>query len=111
MVVDTAVQDIKNITLGFVRISTYASISLLVALSSVIGRIGIVNTLMTAITFNIGFNLNYYLNYVIYLKQGADSVVFSIMDDFQGSRVFMFGAGFGLALLLIYKNSNKVLRA
>jgi len=33
------------------------------------------------------------------------------MDDFQGSRVFMFGAGFGLALLLIYKGTNKVIRS
>lgn len=81
------------------------------ALSSVIGRIGLVNTLFAAIVFNIGFNLNYYLNFLIYFRTGADSVTYPIMDDFQGSRVFMFGAGFGLALLLIYKNANKVIRS
>lgn len=68
MIVDSGLQDVKNITLGFVRISTYCSISLLVALSGVIGKIGMVNTLLAAITFNIGFNLNYYLNFLIYYK-------------------------------------------
>ena len=107
---DTAVQDVKNITLGFVRISTYSSISLLVALSSVIGRIGVFNTLLTSILFNVGFNLNYYLNYLIYYKAGISASTFYIMDDYQGSRVFMFGAGFGLALLILYNKFNPVLR-
>lgn len=105
---DTAVKDVHNITLGFVRISTYCSISLLVALTAVIGKIGIVTTFLTTIIFNIGFNLNYYLNFLIYLR--GSSSVYTIMDDFQGSRVFMFGAGFGLALMLIYMRSQPIVR-
>jgi hypothetical protein len=107
---DTAYLDVKNITLGFVRISTYTSISLLVALSSVASRIGAVNTLVASIIFNIGFNLNYYLNFLIYYSTGTNETTNFIMDDFQGSRVFMFGAGFGLALLLIYNKLNPVIR-
>lgn len=99
---DTPIQNINSVTLGFVRISTYTSISLLVGLSSVIGKIGLLNTFIASILFNIGWNLSYYLNYMIYFQQTANSYTFMIMDDFQGSRVFMFGAGFGLALLLIY---------
>lgn len=110
LVRDTATNDVKNITLGFVRISTYCSISLLVALSSVIGKIGMVNTLISTILFNIGFNLNYYLNFMIYYRPGTSTVTSYIMDDFQGSRVFMFGAGFGLALLILYNKFNPVLR-
>lgn len=110
LVGDTATKDVKNVTLGFVRISTYCSISLLVALSGVIGRIGMVNTLITTFVFNIGFNLNYYLNFNIYYKAGTSTVTSYIMDDFQGSRVLMFGAGFGLALLILYNRFNPVLR-
>lgn len=111
LTLDTATVDVKNITLGFVRISTFASISLLVALSGVIGRIGAVNTLITSILFNVGFNLNYYLNYLIYYSGGTNSKTYYIMDDFQGSRVFMFGAGFGLALLIVYlKASPPIIR-
>lgn len=110
LVGDTATKDVKNVTLGFVRISTYCSISLLVALSGVIGRIGMVNTLITTFVFNIGFNLNYYLNFNIYYKAGTSTVTSYIMDDFQGSRVLMFGAGFGLALLILYNKFNPVLR-
>lgn len=102
MIRDTPTQNINSITLGFVRISTYTSISLLVGLSSVIGKIGLFSTFIASILFNIGWNLSYYLNYMIYFQQTANSYTFQIMDDFQGSRVFMFGAGFGLALLLIY---------
>jgi ammonia channel protein AmtB len=32
------------------------------------------------------------------------------MDDFQGSRVFMFGAGFGLALLLLYNKFQPIIK-
>jgi hypothetical protein len=60
-----------SINLAFVRISTYCSISLLVALSGVIGRIGVFNTLLTSIIFNLGFNLNYYLNYLIFAKNAV----------------------------------------
>lgn len=102
LITDTPVQNINSVTLGFVRISTYTSISLLVALSSVIGKIGLLNTFIASILFNIGWNLNYYLNYMIYFQQAQNTYTFWIMDDFQGSRVFMFGAGFGLAMLLIY---------
>lgn len=111
LTLDTATVDVKNITLGFVRISTFTSISLLVALSGVVGRIGPVNTLITSILFNVGFNLNYYLNYLIYYSNGTNSKTYYIMDDFQGSRVFMFGAGFGLALLIVYlKASPPIIR-
>lgn len=106
LTLDTATVDVKNITLGFVRISTFTSISLLVALSGVIGRIGAVNTLIASIIFNVGFNLNYYLNYLIYYSAGTSSKTFYIMDDFRGSRVFMFGAGFGLALLIVYLKAS-----
>lgn len=103
---DTATQDIKNITLSFVRISTYTSISLLVALTAVIGKIGLLNTFLSSIVFNIGWNLSYYLNYMLYFKQNGNEATFYIMDDFQGSRVFMFGAGFGLALMLLYNRHH-----
>lgn len=109
LVKDTAIKDVQNITLGFVRISTYCSISLLVALTAIIGKIGIVTTFLTTIIFNIGWNLNYYLNFLIYLR--GSNTVYNIMDDFQGSRVFMFGAGFGLALMLIYMRSQPVVRS
>lgn len=108
LISDTATNDVKNITLGFVRISTYCSISLLVALSGVIGKIGLVNTLLSTFIFNIGFNLNYYLNYSIYYNTGVSTFTSFIMDDFQGSRVFMFGAGFGLALLILYNKFNPI---
>ncbi len=110
LISDTATNDVKNFTLGFVRISTYCSISLLVALSGVIGKIGLVNTLLSTFLFNIGFNLNYYLNYAICYKNGSGTTISYIMDDFQGSRVFMFGAGFGLALLILYNKFNPVSR-
>jgi hypothetical protein len=94
---------IKHISLIFVRISSYCSISLLVALTGVIGKIGLLNTIITTIIFNVGFHLSYYLNYMIYYNNSVD-----IMDDFQGSRVFMFGAGFGLALMLIYNRLSTI---
>lgn len=110
LIQDTATIDVRNFTLGFVRISTFCSISLLVALSGVTGKIGLVNTLLSTFVFNIGFNLNYYLNYSIYYHTGPSSFTSFIMDDFQGSRVFMFGAGFGLALLILYNKFNPVHR-
>ena len=61
-------ENINNVTLDFVRVSTFCSISLLVSLTSVIGRIGLINTLITTIIFNIGWNLSYYLNYNIFIK-------------------------------------------
>ncbi len=109
LMTDTATNNIYNFTLGFVRISTFCSISLLVALTSVIGKIGIANTIITTIIFDIGFNLNYYLNYLIFLRGHPTGQLF-IMDDFQGSRVFTFGAGFGIALLLLYHRLNPIQR-
>lgn len=105
---DTASTEVRNITLGFVRISTFCSISLLVALTGVIGKIGVVTTFLTTIIFDIGWNLNYYLNFLIYFRR--QTMALAIMDDFQGSRVFMFGAGFGLALMLVYKKAQPIIR-
>lgn len=104
---DSASEHINNVTLGFSRISTFCSISLLVALTSVIGRIGILNTFITTVIFNIGFNLSYYLNFNIYYRSSPAGQLF-IMDDLQGSRVFAFGAGFGLALVIFYNRFVKV---
>lgn len=109
LIQDTALERVYNITLGFVRISTFCSISLLVALTGIIGRIGLINTIITTIIFNIGFNLNYYLNYLIYFRGQAKTQLF-IMDDFQGSRVLMFGAGFGLVLMLLYHKFIPILK-
>lgn len=106
---DAATEHINNITLNFARISTYCSISLLVALTSVIGKIGLINTVITTIVFNIGFNLSYYLNFNIFNKSSPNYQYF-IMDDLQGSRVFAFGSGFGLALLLFYNRFVKIER-
>lgn len=105
---DSALERINNMSLGFVRISTFCSISLLVALTGVIGKIGLFNVFITTIIFNVGFNLSYYLNFMIFMLNGASS--FLINDDYQGSRVFMFGAGFGIALFLLYHRSHPIER-
>lgn len=70
------------------------------SLTAVIGRIGLINTFITTVIFNVGWNLSYYLNYNIFLKNERN--YFIIFDDLQGSRVFGFGAGFGVALILMY---------
>ena len=82
------------------RISAFCSISVFVSLTAVIGRIGLINTLITTIVFNVGWNLSYYLNYNIFIKNERN--YFVIFDDLQGSRVFGFGAGFGVALIIMY---------
>lgn len=105
---DSATEGINNVTLGFARISTYCSISVLVALTAVIGRIGLINTFIATVIFNIGWNLSYYLNFHIFFR--ADITERIIMDDLNGSRVFAFGAGFAITLFLLYQRFAPVRR-
>ena len=94
----------KNITLSFMTISAFCTISLLLALSPVMGRIGVFNLFVTTFIFCFGFNLNYYLNLKIlyYYKN------YSVFDDMHGSRIFCFAAGFGLALIFLYRGINPI---
>ena len=94
----------KNISLSFMTISSFCTIALLLGLSPVMGRIGIFNLLATTFIFCCGFNLNYYLNFRI--LQNFDN--FSVYDDMHGSRLFCFAAGFGLALIIMYRAINPI---
>ena len=95
-----------DMNLGFLRVSTLCTIGLLAALSGVTGRMGVISLFISTTIFNFGFNLSYYLNCMIAHKYPGDL----IFDDFNGSRVFSFAAGFGLALTSIYHCAKPVLR-
>ena len=91
-----------ELSFKFARISIFCSISLLIGLSGKIGQIGFLTSIVSVIWFNIGFYLNYYLNELI-LNNLTQFV--QLFDDFNGSRIFLFGSAFGFGLMIAsYKN-------
>ena len=89
---------INNVTLEFSQISILCSISLFVALTSFIGRIGLLNTSITVVIFNVGSNLSFYLSSNISCAVHKLTYFSSKMTF----RVSGFGASFWLVSVIFY---------
>lgn len=80
-----------------IQIALMSTISLMVAFTGFIGKIGLFESFITTIMFNIGWNLTYYVNFHITLTTSPNILFF---DDFGIYSVYIYGAFFGLIMVL-----------
>jgi hypothetical protein len=74
------------------------TISCLVAFLGFIGRIGLLETLLTTLSFNIGWNLSYYLNFNLQYARSENKILF---DDFGTDNIYLFGSFFALFMMIM----------
>lgn len=81
-----------------IQIALMSTISLMVSFTGFIGKIGLFETFMTTLFFNIGWNLTYYVNFYIDLSRSPNVLFF---DDYGLYSVYTYGAFFGLVMMLL----------
>nr|BAK02534.1 predicted protein [Hordeum vulgare subsp. vulgare] len=94
--------DFYNLKVGMVN-----SISQLVMLLGVFGRLNAIQIVLNTIIYNITWNLCHFLCANLQL-QGPDSRIF---DDYQISNVYLFASCYSLILLLILKSPRISMKA
>ena len=85
-----------NVTI--LRITLMNTISCLVAFLGFIGRIGLLETFLTTVSFNVGWNLAYYLNFNLHWARSPSPIAF---DDMGTDTVYLFGSFFALFMMII----------
>lgn len=80
------------------RIALMATISCLVAFIGFIGRIGLLETFITTISFTVGWNLDYYLNVNLQMARSPNKILF---DDFGTDNIYLFGSSFALFMMIM----------
>jgi len=80
------------------RIALMGTISCCVAFLGFIGKIGLLESFLTAVSFAVGWNLSYYLNFNIQYARSTNRVLF---DDFGTDNVYLFGSFFALFFMII----------
>jgi len=89
-----------NVYLDFfnLKIALANSISQLVVLLGLWGKINLAQVALNSVLFNLMWNLNYFVC-VLLQFQSPDNRIF---DDYQITMVYLFGASYGFLASLIY---------
>lgn len=89
-----------SVSMASTKLSLISAISVLTAMTAVIGRLGFPQALRMAMIFQIAWSFNYFLCFYICLKNPSafdDNSLYPLIFDRYGSTfIYIFASGFGL---------------
>lgn len=86
------------------RLSNLCSVSFLIAMTGLVGRISIPGLLGCQILFNFFWYLNVHLNFLLSFANNPKPLVY--LDDYGLYLIYFFGAIFGL-IVCLFNRSNQ----
>ena len=91
------------------KIALGASVSMLVTLHGVMGRLSFITLFYTILIFNVGWTLSYNVIYIIAITLSWRTTnTLLVFDEFGTTTIFFFGAMFGIGLTIVMNCKWKI---